>query len=48
MQFSNTSNLSRNERLDFAQGFAEVFEKLINMDDEDKNDELAKPDKHFD
>ena len=35
MQFRpNTNNLSRDDRLSFAQGFAEVFEKLI-MQDED-------------
>lgn len=35
MQFRpNTNNLSRDDRLSYAQGFAEVFEKLI-MQDED-------------
>lgn len=35
MQFRpNTNNLSRDDRLSYAQGFAEVFERLI-MQDED-------------
>lgn len=38
MQFRPTSsNMSREERLNCAQGFAEVFEKLI-LQDEDLND----------
>lgn len=38
MQFRpNTNNLSRDDRLSYAQGFAEVFEKLI-MQDEDISD----------
>jgi hypothetical protein len=36
MQFrSNTVNLSQEERLNHAQNFAEIFEKLILQDTED-------------
>jgi hypothetical protein len=41
MQFRpNTTNMSRDERLDCAQTFAEVFEKLIMQDDETESKDL--------
>lgn len=33
----NTENMNRNERLNYAQQFAEVFEKLIMTDNEDNS-----------
>lgn len=45
---SNTQFNSRLQRMDLAQEFVEVFEKLINMEEERENNEPAKPDKHFD